>query len=191
METNSLEPLQQAKIIWVSVSKKPIRTSLLLVVVVASVIATVPHELIVIMYSAGVADAESRRVETLLIVNHNKEKHELIAQFSLAGEPNELGFDYSYAVDLASKSHRFAKFNVVHDGMAVLNLIRKKEDANPVKILGTTEVKQSESVMGRIFCAYLLSWFGTLSIYSNMATVGLGILILYSPVRSIRAALGL
>lgn len=186
METNSLEPRQQAKLLWDLIKQKPMRTAALLVAVVIGIIASTPHDLLVVKYTAQLGDADDRRIETLLIVNPNTGKREMVAQLAPTGKADELGFDYAYAVDLSSKSEKFLKMDVGDSGLAVLNLLRKKGDPDPIRIMGTKEVNQTGAVMGSIALAYLLSWFAIFGIYSNAATVGLSISILYNPA----AALG-
>ena len=101
MDDNSLSPTRQAGIVGELIRRKPIRSAVLLLIGVLSVVAAMRHDPFLFRYSARLGDAEDRRLETIVIVNPNASKQELVAQLMPAGQPTELGFDYAYAIDLA------------------------------------------------------------------------------------------
>jgi hypothetical protein len=111
----------------------------------------------VMRYSAHLA-APEREIETLLIVNPNIDKREVLLDLSQNGEVLDLGVDEAAAIDMSNKSPRLAKLSILERSVSVVTILRAQLEHGSVKVVSKSmEIMSTDSVMRRVAMFYVIS----------------------------------
>jgi hypothetical protein len=154
---NSLPVAQQFALVRNFVRTRPTRALILVLLIVIGAIATQKYEPIVMRYSAHLA-APEREIETLLIVNPNIDKREVLLDLSQNGEVLDLGVDEAAAIDMSNKSPRLAKLSILERSVSVVTILRAQLEHGSVKVVSKSmEIMSTDSVMRRVAMFYLIS----------------------------------
>jgi hypothetical protein len=169
---NSLPVAQQFALARNFVRTRPTRVILLVLLIVIGSVVTRKYEPIIMKYSARLANPE-REIETLLIVNPNIDKREVVLDLSPNGEVLDLGVDEAAAIDLSGKNTRFAKLFVLERSVSIVTILRSQIDHGAIKVIPKSlEIVSPDSVMRSIAMGYLISLMlfltGFLSAISSM-----------------------
>jgi hypothetical protein len=154
---NSLPVAQQFILVRDFVRTRPTRVLILVLLIVIGAIVTQKYEPIIMKYTARLANPE-RQIDTLLIVNPNIDKREVLLDLSPDGEIVDLGIDEAAAVDLSSKSPRLAKLSILERSVAIVTILRSQFTHGSVKIAPRSiEIASADSAMRRVAMGYLIS----------------------------------
>jgi hypothetical protein len=169
---NSLPVAQQFILVRDFVRTRPTRVLMLVVLIVIGAVVAQKYEPIMMKYTARLTNPE-REIETLLIVNPNIDKREVLLDLSPNGEIVDLGSDEAAAIDLSSKSPRLAKLSILERSVSIVTILRTQLDHGSVKVVPKSmEIMSTDSVMRRVAMGYLISLMlfltGFLSAISSM-----------------------
>jgi hypothetical protein len=169
---NSLPVAQQFILVRDFVRTRPTRVLMLVVLIVIGAVVTQKYEPIMMKYTARLTNPE-REIETLLIVNPNIDKREVLLDLSPNGEIVDLGIDEAAAIDLSSKSPRLAKLGVLERSVSIVTILRTQLEHGSVKVVPKSmEIMSTDSVIRRVAMGYLISLMlfltGFLSAISSM-----------------------
>lgn len=154
---NSLPVAEQFALARNFVRTRPTRVILLVLLIIIGSVVTRKYEPIIMKYSARLANPE-REIETLLIVNPNVDKREVVLDLSPNGEVLDLGVDEAAAIDLSGKNTRFAKLSVLERSVSIVTILRSQIDHGSIKVIPKSlEIMSTESVMRSIALGYLVS----------------------------------
>jgi hypothetical protein len=139
------------------VRTRPTRVILLVLLIVIGSVVTRKYEPIIMKYSARLANPD-REIETLLIVNPNTDKREVVLDLSPNGEVLDLGVDEAAAIDLSGKNTRFVKLSVLERGVSIVTILRSQIEHGAIKVIPKSlEIVSADSVMRSIAVGYLIS----------------------------------
>jgi hypothetical protein len=169
---NSLPVAQQFILVRDFVRTRPTRVLMLVVLIVIGAVVAQKYEPIMMKYTARLTNPE-REIETLLIVNPNIDKREVLLDLSPNGEIVDLGIGEAAAIDLSSKSPRLAKLSTLERSVSIVTILRTQLDHGSVKVVPKSmEIMSTDSVMRRVAMGYLISLMlfltGFLSAISSM-----------------------
>jgi hypothetical protein len=169
---NSLPVAQQFILVRDFVRTRPTRVLMLVVLIVIGAVVAQKYEPIMMKYTARLTNPE-REIETLLIVNPNIDKREVLLDLSPNGEIVDLGIGEAAAIDLSSKSPRLAKLSILERSVSIVTILRTQLDHGSVKVVPKSmEIMSTDSVMRRVAMGYLISLMlfltGFLSAISSM-----------------------
>jgi hypothetical protein len=151
---NSLPVAQQFALVRNFVRTRPTRVLILVLLVVIGTTVSQKYEPIIMKYSARLTNPE-REIETLLIVNPNIDKREVLLDLSPNGEVLDLGIDEAAAIDMSGKSPRLAKFSIPERSVSIVSILRAQLEHSPVKVVPKAiEVISTDSVMRRLAMGY-------------------------------------
>jgi hypothetical protein len=157
---NNIPGRQQLTLAVNFVRTRPIRAGILLLAIAVMVLVTYKHDPIVIKYSAHFGDPK-REIETLILVNPNIDKKDVVLYLSPDGAVQEFGLedaDDAVAMDLSSKSLKTAKLSLLQRSVSIVSIVRDKLEHGEVKIIpGPIEMEPSGSMMRSIAIAYVVS----------------------------------
>jgi hypothetical protein len=154
---NSLPVAEQFALARNFVRTRPTRVILLVLLIVIGSVVTRKYEPIIMKYSARLANPD-REIETLLIVNPNVDKREVVLDLSPSGEVLDLGIDEAAAIDLSGKNTRFAKLSVLERSVSIVTILRSQIDHGSIKVIPKSlEIVSTDSVMRSIAMGYLVS----------------------------------
>jgi hypothetical protein len=169
---NNLPVAQQFILVRDFVRTRPTRVLMLVLLIVIGTTVAQKYEPIIMKYSARLTNPE-REIETLLIVNPNIDKREILLDLSPNGEVVDLGVDEAAAIDMSSKSLRLAKLSVLERSVSIVTILRTQLEHGSVKVVSKSmEIMSTDSVMRRVAAGYLISLMlfltGFLSAISSM-----------------------
>jgi hypothetical protein len=169
---NNLPVAQQFILVRDFVRTRPTRVLMLVLLIVIGTTVAQKYEPIIMKYSARLTNPE-REIETLLIVNPNIDKREILLDLSPNGELVDLGVDEAAAIDMSSKSLRLAKLSVLERSVSIVTILRTQLGHGSVKVVSKSmEIMSTDSVMRRVAAGYLISLMlfltGFLSAISSM-----------------------
>jgi len=178
---NNLSAGQQGKAIWGFIKTRPARAVRFLVIGLVAIAAVQKYDPIVIKYSTYFGDP-TREIETLILINPNIDKRDLVLNLSPNGEAYDFGVDEAFAADLSAKALRSAKLSVLERSVSVVSILRTQLEHSSIKILGPPiEIETSGSIMRRLAFAYVISlllfFTGILQAVTSVA----GVLLFYQP----------
>jgi hypothetical protein len=154
---NSLPVAEQFALARNFVRTRPTRVILLVLLIVIGSVVTRKYEPIIMKYSARLANPD-REIETLLIVNPNTDKREVVLDLSPNGEVLDLGVDEAAAIDLSGKNTRFVKLSVLERGVSIVTILRSQIEHGAIKVIPKSlEIVSADSVMRSIAVGYLIS----------------------------------
>jgi hypothetical protein len=157
---NNLPGRQQLALAANFVKAKPVRAGILLLLIGLMVLVNYKHDPIVIKYSAHFGDP-MREIETLILVNPNVEKREVVLRLSPTGEIENFGLDEdeaAVAMDLSGKSLQTAKLGLLQRSVSIVSIVRDKLEHDKIKITpGPIDMESSTSMMRSIALAYVVS----------------------------------
>ncbi len=157
---NNIPGRQQLSLAVNFVRTRPVRAGILLLAIGVMVLVTYKHDPIIIKYSAHYGDPK-REIETLVLVNPNIEKREIVLYLSPDGGVQEFGLDDpddAVAMDLSNRSLRTAKLSLLQRSVSIVSIVRDKLEHGAVKIVpGPVEMEPSSSMMRSIAIAYVVS----------------------------------
>jgi hypothetical protein len=183
---NNLSARQQLIIIWNLIKTRPARALSFLMVVIFAIVVAQKYDPIVIKYRAAFGDP-THEIETLILVNPNTDKRDIVLNLSPNGEVNDLGVDEAHVVDLSAKSFRSAKLSLLERSVSIVNILRVQLDHSSIRIPGPIEIETSNSIMRRLAFAYVVSlilfFTGMLQAIASVA----GFLLLFKPRELIRS----
>jgi hypothetical protein len=169
---NNLPVARQFTLVRDFVRTRPTRVLILVLLIVIGTVVAQKYEPIMMKYSARLTNPE-REIETLLIVNPNNDKREVLLDLSPYGEILDLGIDEAAAIDLSSKSTRLAKLSVLERSVSIVTILRTQLEHGSVKVVPKSiEIMSTDSVMRRVAMGYFISLMlfltGSLSAISSM-----------------------
>ena len=91
-------------------------------------------------------------------MNPNTDKREVVLDLSPNGEVMDLGVDEAAAIDLSSKSPRFAKLSILERGVSIVTILRTQMEHGSIKVIPKSlEFVSTDWVMRSIAMGYLIS----------------------------------
>jgi hypothetical protein len=154
---NSLPVAEQFALARNFVRTRPTRVILLVLLIVIGSVITRKYEPIIMKYSARLANPD-REIETLLIVNPNTDKREVVLDLSPNGEVLDLGVDEAAAIDLSGRNTRFAKLSILERSVSIVTILRSQIEHGAIKVIPKSlEIVSADSVMRSIAMGYLIS----------------------------------
>jgi hypothetical protein len=179
---NNLPVAQQFVLVRDFVRTRPTRVFILVLLIVIGSIVAQKYEPIVMKYTAHLTNPE-REIETLLIVNPNIEKREVLLDLSPNGEVVDLGVDEAAAIDLSSKSPRLAKLSILERSVSIVTILRTQLEHGAVKVIPKSmEIMSTDSAMRHVALGYLISLMLFLTGFLSAASSMIGALTVLSNV---------
>jgi hypothetical protein len=179
---NNLPVAQQFALVRDFVRTRPKRVLILVLLIVISAVVTQKYEPIMMKYTARLTNPE-REIETLLIVNPNIDKREVLLDLSPNGEVLDLGIDEAAAIDMSSKSPRFAKLSILERSVSIVTILRAQLEHGSVKVVPRSmEIMSTDSVMRRVAMGYLISLMLFLTGFLSSISSAIGALTVLSNV---------
>jgi hypothetical protein len=146
------------------------------------------YDPIVIKYSAHFG-APAREIETLVLVNPNVDKREVVLHLSPDGEVQDFGLDEddgAVAMDLSNKNLRTARLSLLQRSVSVVSIVRDKLEHGAVRIIpGPIEIEPSTAMMRSIAFAYVISSLLLLAGFLSGISSAVGALIFLSNPRDL------
>jgi hypothetical protein len=157
---NNIPGRQQIALVANFVRTRPTRVGILLLFIGIVLLVSHKYDPIVIKYSAHFGDP-AREIETLVLVNPNVDKRDVVLHLSADGEVQDFGFDEddgAAAMDLSNKNLRTARLSLFQRSVSVVSIVRDKLEHGAVRIVpGPIQIEPSTAMMRSIAIAYVIS----------------------------------
>jgi hypothetical protein len=185
---NNIPGRQQITLAANFVRTRPARACILLLFIGIVLLVSHKYDPIVIKYSAHFG-APAREIETLVLVNPNVDKREVVLHLSPDGEVQDFGLDEddgAVAMDLSNKNLRTARLSLLQRSVSVVSIVRDKLEHGAVRIIpGPIEIEPSTAMMRSIAFAYVISSLLLLAGFLSGISSAVGALIFLSNPRDL------